>query len=256
MSLALKRTLLLGVLFALWELVPLLGLIDKFFISRPSLILERIYEWTSTGEIFVHIFVTAQEAVGGFIIGTVLGTIAGLALGLLPNLSRALLPLVTVTNALPKLAFAPLLIAWFGFGMSSKVALAAAVVFFFIFFAVYSGIRTSDSVLVANARVLGGRGLDMMWHVYLPSALNWIVAGIRLAVAYAFAAAVIGEYLGSSQGLGYLIVYGKEMLNMTDVFAGLVIVMLIVGTLDSQLRRLANASGRWRPGSAGQLTTT
>jgi NitT/TauT family transport system permease protein len=255
MRLALKRTLLLGCLVALWELVPQLGLIDQFFISRPSLIAERIYEWASSGELIIHLLVTAQEAAGGFVIGTILGTIAGLTLGLLPGWSRALLPLVTVTNALPKLAFAPLLIAWFGFGTSSKVALSAAVVFYFIFFAVYSGIRTSDSVLVANARVLGGRGIDMMWHVYLPSALNWIIAGLRLAVAYAFAAAVIGEYLGSSHGLGYLIVYGKEMLNMTDVFAGLVVVMIIVGSLDAVLRRVANASTRWRPATASQTTT-
>jgi NitT/TauT family transport system permease protein len=170
MSLALQRTLLLGSLLALWELVPLLGLIDEFFISRPSLVLARIYEWLSTGELFTHFLVTAGEAASGFVIGTVLGTAAGLALGLFTGLSRAFLPLVTITNALPKLAFAPLLIAWFGFGISSKIALASAVVFFFIFFAVYSGIRTSDTVLVANARMLGGRGIDMLRHVYLPSA--------------------------------------------------------------------------------------
>lgn len=252
MGLALQRTVLIASLFALWELVPRLELIDEFFISRPSLVLARIYEWLATGELFIHFLVTGQEAAGGFIIGTVLGTAAGLALGLLPAASRAFLPLITVTNALPKLAFAPLLIAWFGFGMSSKVALAAAVVFFFIFFAVYSGIRTSDRMLVSNARMLGGRGIDMLRHVYLPSALSWIVAGIRLAVAYAFAAAVIGEYLGSAQGLGYLIVYGKEMLNMTDVFAGLVVVMCIVGFLDAGLRRVAAAGGRWRANSSEQ----
>jgi NitT/TauT family transport system permease protein len=256
MSLAFQRTVLIGSLFALWELVPRLGLVDEFFVSRPSLVLGRIWEWLSTGELFTHFLVTAGEAAGGFIIGTGLGTAAGLALGLFVGLSRAFLPLVTVTNALPKLAFAPLLIAWFGFGLSSKVALAASVVFFFIFFAVYSGIRTSDTVLVANARVLGGRGLDMLRHVYLPSALSWIVAGIRLAVAYAFAAAVIGEYLGSSHGLGYLIVYGKEMLNMTDVFAGLVVVMTIVGFLDAGLRRMAAAGSRWRPAANEQAAAT
>lgn len=246
MGVVLQRILLLGGLLALWEAAPVLGLVDEFFISRPSLVVARIAEWIATGELFVHIAVTAGEAVSGFAIGTCLGTIVGLALGLVPALARALLPLVTITNALPKLAFAPLLIAWFGFGIASKVALAAAVVFFFIFFAVYSGIRTSDPVLLANARVLGGQGLDMLWHVYLPSALSWIVAGIRLAVAYAFAAAVIGEYLGSSHGLGYLIVYGKEMLNMTDVFAGLVVVMTIVGLLDTGLRRIAAAGNQWR----------
>jgi NitT/TauT family transport system permease protein len=154
--------------------------------------------------------------------------------------------LATVGNALPKLAFAPLLIAWFGFGMSSKVALAASVVFFFIFFGVFSGVRSGSGVIVANARVMGGRGWAMLWHVHLPSAFSWIMAGTRLAVAYAFAAAVVGEYLGSDSGLGYLIMYGKEMLDMTAVFAGLSIVMLIVGLADWLLRRAMAAGSAWR----------
>lgn len=247
MGLAAQRLALLAGLIAAWEMLPRLGLADEFFISRPSLVAARLGEWIGTGELFLHFAVTAEEAVLGFLVGTGLGAALGLACGLMPGLSRALVPLMTVLNSLPKLAFAPLLIAWFGFGVSSKVALAAAVVFVFIFFGVYSGIRTSDGVLVANARVLGGRGVSLLRHVYLPSAVSWIIASLRLAVGYAFAAAVVGEYLGSSHGLGYLIVYGKEMLNMTDVFAGLVVVMAIVAVLDAGLRRIARSSEHWRP---------
>lgn len=242
MSIAFRRLMLVALTLAVWELAPRAGLVDEFFTSRPTLIAAKLAEWVAGGELFGHFAATAEEALIGFAIGTVLGGTLGLACGVLPGLARALVPLMTIINALPKLAFAPLLIAWFGFGTSSKVVLAAAVVSIFVFFGVYSGIRSSDRVLLANARVLGGRGLDLVRHVYLPSALNWIVASLRLAIAYAFAAAVIGEYLGASQGLGFLIVYGKEMLNMTEVFAGLAVVMFVVAILDSALCRLGTMS--------------
>jgi NitT/TauT family transport system permease protein len=122
------------------------------------------------------------------------------------------------------------------------VVLAASVVFFFIFFKVYSGIRSGSGLLVANAGILGGGGLALLWHVHLPQAISWIVAGLRLAVGYAFAAAVIGEYLGSDSGLGYLIVCGREMLDTTQVFAGLTVV--IVGCLDVVLRRIGAPARR------------
>ena len=250
MSVTQARLLLIFGLLALWELLPLLGVVDSFFISRPDLILQRIWEWTSTGALFGHIFATVSEASIGFVIGTVAGAAVGLFCGLWPPASRALLPLLTIGNALPKLAFAPLLIAWFGFGISSKIALSAAVVFFFIFFGVYSGLRSGNGLIVANARVMGGSGWKLLWHVHLPSAFSWIIAGIRLAVGYAFASAVIGEYLGSDVGLGYLITYGKAMLDMTQVFAGLVVVMLLAGLADVALRRVADAGSHWRDASA------
>lgn len=229
-----------------WEVLARQGIIDAFFISQPSLIATRIVEWVSSGDLWVHVGVTAEEAVLGFLIGVVLGAVCGLICGLDKVLARATVPLFTVGNALPKLAFAPLLVAWFGFGISSKVALAASVVFFFVFFGVYSGIQAGDRIVVANARVMGGKGWLMMRHVYLPSAFTWIVASLRLSVAYAFAAAVIGEYLGSSHGLGYLIIYGKSMLDMTDIFAALIIIVAIVGCIDAGLRKLGAVSVRWQ----------
>jgi NitT/TauT family transport system permease protein len=232
------------VLLALWQVLPDLGLADRFFISSPLEILGRIGDWIANGELALNIWVTVQEAMLGLVIGSVLGMAFGLLCGLNDSARRALLPLMTVGNSLPRLAFAPLLIAWFGFGLSSKVVLAASVVFFLIFFGVYSGIRSGSGLLVANARILGGRGWALLWHVHLPQAFGWIIAGLRLAVGYAFAAAVIGEYLGSDSGLGYLIVYGKEMLDMTQVFAGLAVVMVIVGCLDVVLRRVGTLA--WR----------
>jgi NitT/TauT family transport system permease protein len=229
-----------------WEVLAATGVIDPFFISQPSLIVERIAEWVQSGDLWIHIAVTAEEAILGFLIGLGLGVVCGIFCGLNGTLAKATVPLISVGNALPKLAFAPLLVAWFGFGIASKVALAASVVFFFVFFGVYSGIQAGDRVVVANARIMGGKGWLLMRHVYLPSALTWIVASLRLSIAYAFAAAVIGEYLGSSHGLGYLIIYGKSMLDMTDIFAALVIIVAIVGCIDAGLRKVGASSARWQ----------
>jgi NitT/TauT family transport system permease protein len=241
-----ERYIVLVLIVVAWEVLPAYGIIDAFFISRPSLVIARITEWAVSGELWFHIAVTAQEAILGFIIGVVLGASFGILCGLEKNVSKAFVPIASVFNSLPKLAFAPLLIAWFGFGMSSKVALAAAVVFFFVFFGVYSGIQAGDRLIVANARILGGKSWGLLRHVYAPSAVGWIVASLRLGISYAFAAAVIGEYLGSSHGLGYLIIYGKSMLDMTDIFAALVIIVAIVATLDVVLRKVGDNSARWQ----------
>jgi NitT/TauT family transport system permease protein len=200
-----------------------------------SLIAVRLIDWAASGRLFDDLLASSEEAAAGFAIGVVAGAALGVGCGLLRPAARAMVPLLTVGNALPKLAFAPLLIAWFGFGMSSKIVLAAGVVFFFVYFGVYSGLRSGDALVVANARMLGGRGWHMLRHVYLPSALGWIVASLRLAVAYAFAAAIVGEYLGADRGLGFAIIYGKNMLDMTSVFAGLVVVTAVVGLLDVAL---------------------
>ena len=251
MPVVLERLLVIAALLLIWQFLPLTGWADPFFVSSPVAVARLIGEWIGDGELAHHVMVTSTEAITGLVLGSILGAAFGLVCGLHAATRQALLPLMTVGNSLPRLAFAPLLIAWFGFGMSSKIALATSVVFFFIFFGVYSGIRAGSALLVANARVLGGSGLALLWHVHLPQAFGWIIAGLRLAVGYAFASAVIGEYLGSDSGLGFLIVYGKEMLDMTQVFAGLTVVIAIVGVLDVGLRRVSRVGLRWR-GAEGE----
>ncbi|MFI4982844.1 MAG: ABC transporter permease, partial [Nevskiales bacterium] len=182
MRVLVERWLVVVVVLVVWELAAPLGLVDPFFSSRPSLIAARLIDWGSSGMLFENLLASSEEAAIGFAIGVAAGAAFGLCCGLTRLAARALVPLLTVGNALPKLAFAPLLIAWFGFGMSSKIVLAAGVVFFFVFFGVYSGLRNGDALVIANARMLGGSGWHMLRHVYLPSALGWIVASLRLAV--------------------------------------------------------------------------
>ena len=241
-----ERWILVVALLAAWEILPRMGVMDPFFMSQPTLILARLQEMAVSGELLRHFIATMEEAVIGFTLGVTLGVSAGLWCALNDRVSAALVPIATAGNALPLLAFAPLFVTWFGFGIASKVALATVVVFFFVFFGVYSGVRSGDQVVVSNARLMGGRGLGMLRHVYLPSALGWIMASMRLGVAYCMAAVVVGEYLGAHQGVGYIIVYGMNMLNMTDVFAGIVVVTIIVATLDFAVRGIAARGASWR----------
>jgi len=241
-----ERWIVIVAIVAAWEVLPRIGVFDAFFISQPSLVLARLHEMTLSGELWRHIVATMEEAVIGFTLGTLLGIGVGLWCSLNDRVSAALVPIATAGNALPLLAFAPLFVTWFGFGIASKVALATVVVFFFVFFGVYSGVKSGDQVVVSNARLMGGGGWNMLRHVYLPSALGWIMASLRLGVAYCMAAVVVGEYLGAHQGVGFIIVYGMNMLNMTDVFAGILVVTIIVATLDLAVRGLAARGASWR----------
>lgn len=241
-----ERWIVVVSVVAAWELLPRLGVLDPFFVSQPTLVLARLHELAASGELARHLLATMEEAVFGFLGGATLGIVLGLACSLNDRIAAALVPVATAANALPLLAFSPLFVTWFGFGIGSKVALAVVVVFFFVFFGVYSGVRSGDKVVVYNARLMGGRGWDMLRHVYLLSAIGWIMAGMRLGVAYCMAAVVVGEYLGAHQGLGYVIVYGMNMLNMTDVFAGITVVTIVVLTLDYAVRGIAARGASWR----------
>ncbi len=131
-----ERWLVVVLVLVAWQLAAPLGIADSFFVSGPSLIVARLIDWGSSGALLDNVLASTEEAAIGFVIGLVAGAALGLCCGLMRPAARAMVPLLTVGNALPKLAFAPLLIAWFGFGMSSKIVLAAGVVFCFVFFGV------------------------------------------------------------------------------------------------------------------------
>jgi NitT/TauT family transport system permease protein len=238
---------LLGVvILGLWETGARAGYLDKFFFSRPSDIVLRVWEWVSTGSVWPHLGTTMVEAMLSFLIGGGLGVGFGFLLARQRWLGALLDPYIRIANALPRVVLAPIFLLWFGLGIWSKVALGVTVVFFIVFFNTFQGVRQVDTVLIDNARMLGARERDLVRHVLLPSALAWIFSSLQVSVGFAIIAVVVGEYLGASRGIGYVIAQAEGVFDTTGVFAGMTVlsaVVLLVGAgVDAAERRLL----RWK----------
>ena len=248
------RTLQLGVILffiAAWEGLGRAGLLDPFYYSRPSLFAPRIAEWfapgSTAGDIWLDIRVTMTETVLGFVIGTLLGLIVGYAFARNRLLGLAFDPLLSMFNAIPRLVLAPVFILAFGIDLASKVALGVTLVFFIVFFATFAAVRDVDQTLVDNVRILGARRRDVTFEVLLPAAFSAIVASMRTSAGFAFAGAVVAEYIGSNAGLGRRIATAEAFFDSTGVFGGIVLIALLALLLDSLLQLVEGRSSRWKP---------
>jgi NitT/TauT family transport system permease protein len=203
-----------------------------FFFGEPLRVLERIWSWFSTGFIYPHLAVTLVETALAFAIGTVLGLAIGLWLALSPTASALLDPYIKAINSMPRVILAPIFGVWFGLGVASKVALGVTLVFFIVFFNVYQGVREVSYTVLANARILGASDRQLLRHVYVPSAMSWVFASLHNSVGLAFVGAVVGEYLGSSRGVGYLILQAEGTFDINSVFAGILVLTAFALLLD------------------------
>ena len=239
-----------GVLLAtlgLWELATRRSWIDPFFVSRPTVLAAQIFDWIRSGFILRHLWVTMQETIIGFVLGTLLGVAVGFLFAHWEKLAYVFDPFMVALNAMPRVVLAPLFILWFGLGLLSKVVMVISLVFFVVFFSTYTGIREVDRDLINNARILGASQRHLMCHVLLPSALTWIFSSLRTSVGFALIGAVVGEYLGSSEGMGYIISYAESMFNATGVLAGLLVLMAAVIAIDFGLKKLDTRFSYWKP---------
>ena len=219
--------LLLGAGFLIsWELAS--GrLIKPFWISRPSQIFIRLWDWITTGFIFPHAIITLEEMLIGFLIGAVLGIAVGFALGQKETVAQVLNPYIMAAFAMPKMALAPLFILWFGIGIESKIVLVVVIVFFLVFFNTYSGVRDVDRDLINIARTMGASEFQITQKIVLPSALVWIYTGLKLSIPYALIGAVVGEMIAASKGLGFLVQSTSGMFDTTGLFASLFVLTAV-----------------------------
>jgi NitT/TauT family transport system permease protein len=243
--------LTLGIaLVGAWEWSARSGLLDPFFFSRPSDVTARLWQWISTGFIWAHLLTTFVEAALSFAIGALCGIVSGFALARAPFLAAVTEPYIRVANALPRVVLAPIFLLWFGLGIWSKVALGVTVVFFIVFYNTYRGVREVDRVIVDNARMLGASERQLIRHVLIPSALTWIFSSLHVSIGLAIIAVVVGEYLGASRGIGYVIAQAEGVFDTTGVVAGITVLsagVLLVGVgVDRLERRLL----RWKPDRA------
>jgi NitT/TauT family transport system permease protein len=174
----------------------------------------------------------------------------GLWLALSPTVSAVLEPYITAANSMPRIILAPIFAVWFGLGVASKVALGVTLVFFIVFFNVYQGVKEVSPVVLANARMLGASQRQLLRHVYLPSATSWVFSSLHTSVGLAFVGAVVGEYLGSSQGVGYLILQAEGSFDINTVMAGILVLTGFALLLDTLVGRIERRLMKWQPREA------
>ncbi len=221
-----------------------------FFFGEPVKVFARLWQWFVSGEIYGHLWVTLVETLLAFLIGTVFGVAIGLWLALSPTASAILDPYIKAVNAMPRVILAPIFFVWFGLGIGSKVALGVTLVFFIVFFNVYQGVREVSPVVLANARMLGASPRQLLRYVYVPSAMSWVFASLHNSVGLAFVGAVVGEYLGSAKGVGYLIHQAEGFFDMNTVVAGIVLLTIFALVLDWAVGMAEKRLMVWQPRSS------
>ena len=245
------QVLLLVAMFVLWDVLTRTEILPPFFFGEPLLVLERIWDWFVGGKIYKHLWVTLLETILAFVLGTGAGLVVGLWLALSYTASNLLDPYIKAFNSMPRVILAPIFAVWFGLGIWSKVLLGVTLVFFIVFFSVFHGVREVNPVLISNARMLGASKRQLLRYVYLPSATAWVFSSLHAAVGMAFVGAVIGEYLGSARGIGYLILQAEGVFDINTVFAGVLVLTAFALVLDWIVTIAERRLLRWRPGQAG-----
>jgi NitT/TauT family transport system permease protein len=241
---------ILVAILAFWQL----GVSDEAlpYFSRPTLVAAKLVELLGSNEIYRHIAVTLTEIGVGYALGASIGLALGFVLGRSAFLSATLQPYIMGLYSIPKIALAPVFIVWLGLGIASKIAVVFLASFFLVFFNTYSGLLSLNEELVRLARLMGASWPQATMRVILPASAHQIFLGLKTAVPYAVIGAVIGEYIGSNEGLGYFILYASQTYDAPALFAGIIILVTIVFLANFILTAIEARVIRWR--TAGSQT--
>ncbi|MEA2917082.1 MAG: sulfonate transport system permease protein, partial [Bradyrhizobium sp.] len=255
LTLLLCQILVAVVFLGLWQLlttVPIFGrmLLPPFFFSNPVDVASQIFAWFASGVIWKHLWITLLESGLAFTIGSIAGVLVGFWFARQPRIAAIFDPYVKMANALPRVVLAPIFALWLGLGIWSKVALGVTLVFFIVFFNVYQGVKEVSSTVLANGRMLGMSEKQLMRHVFWPSALSWMFSSLHTSVGFAVVGAVVGEYLGSAAGLGYLIQQAEGIFDVAGVFAGMFVLSAFVILIDLLVTVVERRLLVWRPDAA------
>jgi NitT/TauT family transport system permease protein len=241
-----RRLAALVIVLGIWEALVRLRLVNPFYIPPPSKVAETLVTLFADGGIWTHIEATFSAALLGLALGVVVGAALGTAAALFPRLGEILDPAMTVLNAVPRIILAPLFVIWFGIGIASKIAVTFVLIAVLFFFAIYSGIKEVDQRLIDRVRTLGGGRAVLLREVYLPAVTAWGLSHLKIAVGFAFTGAVVGEFVASSRGLGYLLSFAQSTYNAALTLALLLVVIVFVFVLFSLAATLEKRLLRWR----------
>ena len=250
LAIAATQLAILAALLCFWEFAVTEATLPYF--SRPSLVAARLFDLLSHSDIYRHMYVTLIEIAAGYALGAAVGLSLGFVLGRSQFLSAALQPYIMGLYSIPKIALAPVFIVWLGLGIASKIAVVFLASFFLVFFNTYSGLLSLNEELVRLARLMGASWTQATVRVILPASAHQIFLGLKTAVPYAVIGAVIGEYIGSNEGLGYFILYASQTYDAPALFSGIIILVAIVFLANFILNTIEARVIRWR--TAGSQT--
>ncbi|WP_211252474.1 ABC transporter permease [Maridesulfovibrio frigidus] len=222
-------------------------IIKTFYASQPSAIFIDFYNFIMSGEIFIHLGITLKEASLGLLFGTIAGISCGVLLGRIKWLADLFEPIISALYGIPKLALAPIFILWFGLGIESKVFLSAILVFYLVFFSTFEGIRSIDSNIVAAIKLMGANRFQIFMKVTLPSCIPWIITGVRGGIGASLLGAIVGEYMGASAGLGWMVQYATTTYQVDRVMSCILTLLLIGLLFNKGLKYCEARLLRWRP---------
>src|ERR671935_130875 len=251
LSLVARRLAFVAALLLIWEALTggfgTPAVLAPIIVARPSAALAELRHYWDSGLLTKDVAATLQAATIGLLLGIAGGVVFGLVLGYVRPVAETGEPVLIGFNSLPRIALAPVLIIAFGLGIASKIFLALFTVFFVIFFNTYLGIRSVDPELVKAVRVMGGGPWQLARYVVLPSVFAWIFAALRTSVSFALSGAVVGEFVGSTAGLGYRMTIAAGLLDTNRTYAILLVLMAIAVTLVEIAKRVEDRLLRWRP---------
>jgi NitT/TauT family transport system permease protein len=243
--LTIQRIVLNLSLLGVWELGSALSG-SEFWISRPSLILERIVELSVTGELFRHLFATLAEAGIGLILAALVGIPIGIALERFTHVAKLVEPIIMGLYGLPRVALAPLFILWVGIGLSSKVLMSFSMVVFVFLMNVSEGVRSIDRDLLDLMSTMRAKRSFVIRRIILPAIVPWIITAVKIGVGLALIGAVVAELVGSNQGLGWYIEKSGGQLDTTGVFTGLFVLMAVAMFANFLIITAERRLLRWR----------
>lgn len=224
---AIISTISILAFLTLWEsVVTFFKFLDPLFVSAPSLILAAGRDMVASGEIFRHAGVTLQNLTIGFVLAAIVGNLAGVAMGRMKYFDYAGTPFVDALNSVPRIAFLPLIIIWFGIGIWSKVVLVFLGAIFPMLINAYEGVRGTDPKLIEAAKAYGATETDIFFKVVMHASIPFIVAGLRQGMGRALISVVVAEFFASNAGLGYLIQFSGATFRTGHLFVAVLVVAL------------------------------
>lgn len=217
-----------------------------FVVSSPVKVWDQFGTWLSNGTLLPNLGVTLEESATGFVVGSLAGTLLGLLFGLYESVAKTISPFANALYALPKVMLSPLIIVWFGIGMEMKDILAALTVMFVVFYNVWNATRSIDQDLLNQFRLMGASRWTTVAELYLPSAIGWLLTSLRIAFPLALIGAIVGEFIASGSGIGYIVLSAAQEYDAAGVFVGIISITITAVVIDSILAIVQQRVARWQ----------